>query len=91
MLYMLGVVDQSTPIFAFVHDCQLVDVDLELSPYDTLCDYIVTPTQLVKISEPQKPTAGVLWDKLAPGMMEAIQPLQELQELEKQGRLRSEH
>ncbi|MCB8962343.1 MAG: 5-formyltetrahydrofolate cyclo-ligase [Ardenticatenales bacterium] len=78
IFYELGLVDQHTPIVAFVHDCQLVDVPLALSPFDTLCDYIVTPTQTIQIPQPQKPTAGVIWDKLAPGMMEAIPALAEL-------------
>ena len=81
ILFELGLVDQQTPIVAFVHDCQLVEVPLALSPFDTLCDYIVTPTQTIKIIQPQKPTAGVIWDKLAPGMMDAIRMLAELRAL----------
>lgn len=78
IFYELGLVDQQTPIVAFVHDCQLVDVPLALSPFDTLCDYIVTPTQTIHIPQPQKPTAGIIWDRLAPGMMAAIPALAEL-------------
>lgn len=87
MLYQLGVVNQQTPIFAFVHDTQVVDVDLELSPFDTLCDYIVTPTRTIHIPHPQKPTVGVLWNKLENGMMDEIPPLRELKELEQRGKL----
>ena len=87
IFYMLGVVDLNTPIVAFVHDSQLVDVDLELSPFDTLCDYIVTPSKIIQIANPQKPTAGVIWEKLESGMMDDIPPLRELQELEQQGKL----
>jgi 5-formyltetrahydrofolate cyclo-ligase len=81
-LYKIGVVDTQTPIVAFVHDCQVVDVDLEPSPFDTVCDYIVTPTRTIQVADAQKPTAGVIWDKLEHGMMEAIPPLQELKEME---------
>ncbi len=87
IFYMLGVVDQNTPIVSFVHDCQLVNVDLELSPFDTLCDFIVTPSKIVEVSNPQKPTAGVIWEKLESGMMDDIPPLRELKELERQGKL----
>lgn len=81
ILYQLGIVDQSTPIVAFVHDCQVVDINLQANRFDTLCDYIVTPTRVIHIAGAQKPTAGVLWDKLEPGMMEMIPPLQELREM----------
>ncbi|MBT4309145.1 MAG: 5-formyltetrahydrofolate cyclo-ligase [Anaerolineae bacterium] len=87
IFYELGVVHQNTPIVAFVHDSQYIDVDLELSPYDTLCDYIVTPTKIIHIPNPQKPTAGVIWEKLESGMIDDIPPLRELKELEQQGKL----
>lgn len=81
-LYKIGVVDQATPIVAFVHDYQVVDIELEPSPFDTVCDYVITPTQTIRVSGAQKPTAGVLWDKLEHGMLDEIPPLQELKEME---------
>lgn len=78
MLYQLGVVDERTPVVAFVHDCQVVDVDLDLSPFDTVCDLIVTPTRVLEIANPQKPALGVIWDRLEPGMLDDIPPLREL-------------
>lgn len=87
-LYSLGVVDIGTPIVDFVHDCQLVEEELEISPFDTICDYIVTPSQVIHVPSPQKPTGGIYWDCLAPGMMESISTLKELQDLEQTGRLR---
>jgi len=78
MLYQAGVVDEQATVAALVHDCQVVDIDLETSPFDTLCDVIVTPTRTIEVPAPQKPTQGVLWDRLEPGMMEDIPPLQEL-------------
>ncbi len=89
MLYQIGVVDADTPVVAFVHDCQVVDVDLEPSPFDTVCDWIVTPTQLIQVPNPHKPVSGVLWDMLKPGMLEDIPPLRELQELEARGLART--
>ncbi len=87
-LYSLGVVNTSTPIVDIVHDCQLVEDGLEPNPYDTVCDYIVTPTQVIYVPAPQKPTGGIYWDKLAPGMLEDISILAELKALEKAGKLR---
>lgn len=81
MLYEIGSVNAQTPVIAFVHDCQVVDIDLDLSPFDTVCDYIVTPTRLIEIENPQKPTMGVMWEKLEPGMMENIPLLRELKRM----------
>ena len=82
MLYQMDVVDTSTPVVAFVHDCQVVDIELEASRFDTICDYIVTPTRVIEIVGPQKPTSGVLWDRLEEGMLQDIPPLRELKKLE---------
>jgi 5-formyltetrahydrofolate cyclo-ligase len=81
MMFQIGVADESTPVIAFVHDCQVADVPLQPSPFDTVCDLIVTPSRLIEVRKPSKPTCGVLWDKLAPGMFEDIPPLQELRHL----------
>ena len=89
-LYSMGVVDASTPIVDVVHDCQLVDEKLDISDFDTVCDFIVTPTQVLRVSLPQKPTGGIYWDRLAPGMMENISTLKELQALGQAGKLRPE-
>lgn len=78
-LYESGVVNEHTPVIAFVHDCQVVDLDLEAKPFDTICDLIVTPTRIIWVRNARKPTQGVLWEKLEPGMIEDIPPLQELQ------------
>ncbi len=89
-LYSMAVVDVSTPIVDLVHDCQLVNEELDISPFDTICDYIVTPTQVLHVLSPQKPTGGIYWDRLAPGMMENISTLKELQALEQARKLRPE-
>ena len=83
MLYQIGAVNQDTPVVAFVHDCQVVDAQLTLTEFDTVCDYIVTPTRVLQVKDAHKPTVGVLWDRLEPGMLEAIPPLQELRDLQR--------
>lgn len=90
IFYQLGVVDLSTPIVAFVHDCQVVDITLQASRFDTLCDYIVTPTQVMHVPAPRKPVEGVIWDQLEPGMLAAIPPLQELKEMQSSGPLQAD-
>lgn len=81
MLFEIGVVDEMTPVVAFVHDCQVIDIVLEPSPFDTVCDLIITPSRIIEIENPIKPIVGVLWEKLAPGMLNDISPLRELQRM----------
>ena len=56
----------------------VVDVDLEVDEFDTVCDYIVTPNHVVHVEGRRKPTAGIIWNKLSDGMMNDIPSLQEL-------------
>jgi len=84
MLWETNLVDLNTPVHAVGHDCQVVDADIEPSPYDTIVDYIVTPSGIKKTEPTQaKPTTGIIWDKLEEGMLENIPPLQEVKKLAK--------
>jgi len=82
MLWEIQAVDSKTPVIAAGHDCQVVDIDIEITPYDTIVDYIVTPTRVINTnSNIPKPSQGVIWGKLEQGMIENIPPLKELYEL----------
>ena len=82
MLWEIQAVDPETPVIAVGHDCQVVDIDIETTPYDTIVDYIVTPTRVINVnSDIPKPSQGIIWDKLEKGMIENIPPLQELYDL----------
>jgi 5-formyltetrahydrofolate cyclo-ligase len=75
----IGVVDDTTPVVALVHDVQLVEERLYPSPEDVLVDTIVTPTRRVDIpNRPPRPR-GLRFDTLDPDRIEAIPPLKELQ------------
>lgn len=79
MLYTKGLVDTDSKIVAVGHDCQVVDVPVEVRPYDTAIDLIVTPTQLLETrNEFPKPECGVCWYLLEDDMLGRIPPLQEL-------------
>ncbi|HEY6286067.1 MAG TPA: 5-formyltetrahydrofolate cyclo-ligase [Ktedonobacteraceae bacterium] len=68
-----------------VHDCQVVDLDLVGSEFDTHVDLIVTPTRNIVIPAEHGHQRGrVVWERLEPGMVERIPPLQELQQLQKE-------
>ncbi|KAL6245014.1 hypothetical protein RBB50_007789 [Rhinocladiella similis] len=104
MLYCVGLVcPQESVTVAVVHDCQVLDEDLTPEEFDTVCDFVVTPSRVISVQtdvhvdldagrgrghgherdvqKVQKPTCGILWDKLQPGMMEDIPPLRELRSM----------
>lgn len=84
MLSSVGVVDTATTTaVAVVHDCQVLEGE-ELVPeeFDTVCDFVVTPTRVLSAGGKSKPTCGILWNRLEDGMMEDIPPLVELKEMQ---------
>ena len=79
MLSTVGLCDEKTAIVGAGHDVQVVDVDVTVEDYDTAIDYIVTPTRLIETRhEYPRPSKGINWSRLAPGMREQIPPIQEL-------------
>lgn len=67
------------------HDCQVIDLDLSGSEFDTRVDLIVTPTRSIAIAREQGHQPGrVVWERLEPGTVERIPPLQELQQWQSQ-------
>jgi 5-formyltetrahydrofolate cyclo-ligase len=80
MLYTLGLINKNTPAAAVVHDCQMLDETLYPDTFDTVADVVFTPTRTIEVTGPQKPTCGILWDRLDPHMFETIPPLQELKQ-----------
>ena len=79
MLSTKGIADSSTVIIGAGHDCQVADVPVTVEEYDTAIDYIVTPTRIIETRhEFPRPSKGIIWSRLAPGMREQIPPVQEL-------------
>ncbi|MCJ1296098.1 hypothetical protein MMC34_007663 [Xylographa carneopallida] len=81
ILYSIGAITSVTQAAAVVHDCQVLAESLIPEPFDTVCDVVITPTKLIGVFKARKPICGILWSKLAPGMLESIPPLQELKAL----------
>ena len=82
MLFRIGVITAATPAAAVVHDCQVLRETLYPEVFDTVADVIFTPTRIIEVAGPHKPTCGIVWNLLAPHMLETIPPLQELREIE---------
>jgi len=82
MFYAIGVADDSTPVAAVVHDVQVVHEAFVPDSYDTVCDFIFTPSQVIEVPGARKPTAGVVWSELRSGMLRSIPPLRELKAMQ---------
>ena len=78
----LGLVDETTPVVAVVHDCQMVEEKLTPSETDILVDWIATPTRLHQVERRAKRPHGVKWPLLDPKQIEDTPPLQELQRIQ---------
>ncbi len=79
MLSTIGIADSETVIIGAGHDCQVADVEVEVEEYDTAIDFIVTPTRIIETRhEFPRPSKGIIWSRLSPGMREQIPPVQEL-------------
>lgn len=78
----LGLVDESTPVVAVVHDVQVVQDKLIPSETDILVDYIATPSGLHTVERRAKRPHGVKWGLLDPRQIEQTPPLQELQRIQ---------
>jgi len=77
----LGMVDETTPVVAVVHDCQLVEEKLQPSETDILVDMIATPTRLHVVERRARRPKGVRWELLDPEQIANTPPLQELQRI----------
>lgn len=77
----LGIVDETTPVAAVVHDVQVVEDKLFPSPTDILVDLIATPTRLIRVERRAQRPRGIKWDLLDPKTIENTPPLKELQSI----------
>ena len=78
----LGLVDETTPVLAVVHDVQLVDEMLKPSETDILVDRIATPGAMHVVERRAKRPSGVKWRLLDPSQIAVTPPLQELQRIQ---------
>lgn len=80
LLYSIGAAGKNTQTVAVVHECQVLDEDLQGEAWDTGCDFVVTNERVIVVKDARKPDCGILWDQLQDGMLEDIEPLRELKE-----------
>ncbi len=78
----LGLADETTPVVAVVHDCQLVQQKLHPNDTDIIVDYVATPGLLHTANRQAKRPRGIKWELLEPQQISATPPLQELQRIQ---------
>jgi 5-formyltetrahydrofolate cyclo-ligase len=76
----LGLLAPEVKVVTVVHDCQLVpeEAELEQSEYDTITDYIITPSQILEVKSPLPKPSGINWSSLSKELLSSIPLLQEL-------------
>jgi 5-formyltetrahydrofolate cyclo-ligase len=74
-----GSVDESTPVLTTVHDLQIVDARLPMTPHDVPVDLVVTPTQTIRTRRRRRKPRGIRWAELSPEQIAAMPPLRELE------------
>jgi 5-formyltetrahydrofolate cyclo-ligase len=78
MLSEIGIVDSDSEIVDVVHDCQLVDETLIGDEHDVPVDWIITPTQTLRVGDPGRTAGRVRWDLLEGSPLLHIPPIQQL-------------
>ncbi|SON56762.1 5-formyltetrahydrofolate cyclo-ligase family protein [Hartmannibacter diazotrophicus] len=74
----LGLMQETTPVAAIVHDVQVVDDKLFASETDIAIDMIATPTGLIRVDRQSKRPRGVRWDLVTKQQIADTPPLREL-------------
>lgn len=74
----LGLMEETTPVAAIVHDVQVVDEKIMVSETDIAIDMIATPTRLVHVKRQTRRPRGIRWDLISKDRISEIPPLQEL-------------
>ncbi len=74
----LHVLDRETPIATTVHDIQVVNEEIPMSPYDVPVDYVATPSRLIYTHTSYPKPNGIIWDLLTIDQIERIPILRRL-------------
>ncbi|XP_069824708.1 methenyltetrahydrofolate synthase domain-containing protein isoform X1 [Dendropsophus ebraccatus] len=84
MMKAMGAVTEQTVVITVVHDCQVLDIPVELmDDHDLTVDYILTPTRVIKTNCTRPKPQGIIWSKISREMMSKIPILRSLQQIER--------
>ncbi|MBA67925.1 MAG: 5-formyltetrahydrofolate cyclo-ligase [Rhizobiales bacterium] len=74
----LGLVEETTPVAAIVHDVQVVDEQMSVGDTDIAADFIATPTRLARVARATRRPRGIDWGLFTPEEIAETPPLREL-------------
>jgi len=74
----LNLVDTSSKVITVVHDCQVTNEDFKPSSFDTVTDYIVTPTLTFVVKPRYRKPTGIDTNLLTKELLDTIPSLEEL-------------
>ncbi|AJY45479.1 5-formyltetrahydrofolate cyclo-ligase [Martelella endophytica] len=77
----MGLMQETTPVAAIVHDYQVVEDRLSVGETEFAIDLIATPTRMIRVDRSAKRPRGVRWDRITPREIEEIPSLRELARL----------
>lgn len=78
MLSEIGSIAPQAEIVDVVHDCQVVDDDLEAQDHDVPVDWIVTPAATRRVTGHGRQPGRIRWDLLAGSPLRHVPPIVEL-------------
>lgn len=73
-----GALDAKTPVLTTVHDLQVVQDDIPMTPHDVPVDLIVTPERVIRTKSRIAKPEGIRWEELSPEQIEAMPVLRRL-------------
>jgi 5-formyltetrahydrofolate cyclo-ligase len=68
----LGAVTAHTPVLTTVHDLQVVDGAIPMTPHDVPVDLIVTPTRTIRTKGRRRKPSGIRWKDLTEDQIAAM-------------------
>ncbi|OLC15120.1 MAG: 5-formyltetrahydrofolate cyclo-ligase [Candidatus Rokubacteria bacterium 13_1_40CM_69_27] len=74
----LRAVDETTPVLTTVHELQVLDEEIPMTPHDVPVDLIVTPERVIRAERAFKKPRGLLWEELSEAQLLAMPPLARL-------------
>ena len=77
----LNLVDEKSRVITVVHDCQLTGEDFKPSSFDTVTDYIITPSRVISVKSKYKKPIGIESKSLTKELFDSIPPLKELAQI----------
>jgi len=81
LLRQFGLIQPDTPIVTTVHPLMIVPVEiLPLQAHDTYLNWIVTPDEVIEVTETRQQPFGIDWNKIQPDQVESIPILRKLRD-----------